>query len=485
MMRSRKEFFRITKYGRRYDRQEGKFIVNIAYQTATELTPRTIAVSEAFGLGVDQEQKFVIHDNVELKIGLKDIVLITGDSGSGKSVLLRTLEKDIRDNPELGGVINIADVDVVQDKPLIETVGKTVEEGLELLSRVGLNDAFLFLRSYSQLSDGQRYRFRIAKMIESGAQWWVMDEFCATLDRDTAKIVAFNVQKLARQNGRAVLAATTHTDLFEDLHPSVHVHKRFGKEICVVYYTPELGKECSLLKEIRIEQGTTADYRSLAEFHYRSHRVGAVRKIFRAMRGDELCGVIVYVYVPICQPGRKQVLAFGTRIKELNEKLSLIMRVVVHPKYRTVGLGQRLVRETLAVCGTPCVETIAVMAKYNPFFEKAGMRKIRECGPSKEACTIRDLLLRLGFDLTFLGSQKYVSAKLQDLRPAEISAVREVFQRNIIPRLVKEFQFDMPYGKHELYRRQLSMAPLEKLTRLINIVALLLQTKVYLFWENA
>lgn len=26
--------------------------------------------------------------------------------------------------------------------------------------------------------------------------------------------------------------------------------------------------------------------------------------------------------------------------------------------------------------GTPCVELIAVMAKYNPFAEKAGMRKI-------------------------------------------------------------------------------------------------------------
>ena len=52
------------------------------------------------------------------------------------------------------------------DKPLIETIGATVEEGLELLSRVGLNDAFLFLRTYSQLSDGQKYRYRIAKLIE-------------------------------------------------------------------------------------------------------------------------------------------------------------------------------------------------------------------------------------------------------------------------------------------------------------------------------
>ena len=265
MLRRRRELFRITKYGRRFDRESGKFIVNIAYHTAVKVTPRTVAVSEAFGLGVDQEQQYIIYDNVELKIGPADVVLITGDSGSGKSVLLKALQRDVEGTPEvLGRAINIADVAVEEDKPLIETVGRTVEEGLELLSRVGLNDAFLFLRSYSQLSDGQRYRYRVAKMLESGAQWWVMDEFCATLDRDTAKIVAFNVQKLARQFGKAVLAATTHMDLVEDLHPSVHVHKRFGKEICIVYYPHELGKECSLLREIRIEPRATADYRALA-----------------------------------------------------------------------------------------------------------------------------------------------------------------------------------------------------------------------------
>ena len=85
------------------------------------------------------------------------------------------------------------DVHVDPSKPLIDTVGAPVEEGLELLSRVCLNDAFLFARRYSQLSDSQKYRYRITKMIESGKQYWVMDEFCSTLDRDTAKIVAFNV----------------------------------------------------------------------------------------------------------------------------------------------------------------------------------------------------------------------------------------------------------------------------------------------------
>jgi len=184
----KREFFRIEKFRRRYDREAGKFVFNIAYKTAVEMSPRTVAVAEAFGLGIDEEKEFQIYDNVKLKIGPKNVVYLTGDSGSGKSVLLKAIKRDLGNE-----AVDMADIHLDLNRPLIETVGETVEEGLELLSRVGLNDAFLFLRKYSQLSDGQKYRYRIAKLVESGKQWWIMDEFCSTLDRDTAKIVAFNV----------------------------------------------------------------------------------------------------------------------------------------------------------------------------------------------------------------------------------------------------------------------------------------------------
>ena len=181
--------------------------------------------------------------------------------------------------------VDLSEVTVDPEKPLIETVGATVEEGLELLSRVGLNDAFLFLRTYNQLSDGQKYRYRIAKLIESGKQWWLMDEFAACLDRDTAKIIAFNLQKIARQQGKAVIAATTHGDLFEDLNPSVHVYKRFGKEIQIKYYSNEAAAECSLIREMKVEQGSKEDWLKLSVFHYRGHNVAVPRKIFRLIRG--------------------------------------------------------------------------------------------------------------------------------------------------------------------------------------------------------
>ncbi|MEM2892572.1 MAG: ATP-binding cassette domain-containing protein [Candidatus Bathyarchaeia archaeon] len=48
---------------------------------------------DAFGLGIDEAKRFTIYDNVEFAITPRDIVYITGDSGSGKSILLKALEK--------------------------------------------------------------------------------------------------------------------------------------------------------------------------------------------------------------------------------------------------------------------------------------------------------------------------------------------------------------------------------------------------------
>ena len=483
MRRQRSELFLIRQYKRRYDKQQGKFIIDIAYETAApKPSDRVVAVAEGFGLGLDQWEKFIIYDNVELKIGSTDIVYITGDSGSGKSVLLKALEKDVKGDMGLS-TINIADIKPSLGKPLIETVGKTFEEGLELLSRVGLNDAFLFLRSYEQLSDGQKYRYKIAKMMESKAQFWVMDEFAATLDRDTAKIVAFNLQKLARQQGKAVLAATTHTDLFADLNPSVHIHKRFGKEINVNYYPNELAKECNLVREMRIEEGITEDWRRLAGFHYRSHKIAGPRKIFSLKRGEELCGVIVYCYPPPTCFGRRLVLP-KMSMKELNDKLSIISRVVVHPKYRTIGLGVKLVRETLAKAGTPYVEMPAVMAKYNPFAEKAGMQKIAEQPPPKEALKIVEILQQLDFNIQLLGSEKYVLNKLQTLNDEGLEKLRESFIKHCHARFMKYFFCHIPFGRKKVYAKEVMKASLERFARLIKVCGFLLQTKVYLFWEN-
>ena len=477
-MRAR-ELFKVTRVIKKFDRRTGKFTFDIRFKTKTEITPRTIAVAEAFGLGVDEFQEHVVYDNVELKIGPKDIVYITGDSGSGKSVLLDAIVRDL--NPREAA--RMSDMDIDPDKPLIDTVGKTVNEGLKLLSKVGLNDAFLFVRRYSQLSDGQKYRYRVAKLIESGAQWWIMDEFCSTLDRDTAKIVAFNVQKLARKLGKAVVAATTHTDLFEDLSPTVHIHKRFGKEIQVKYFPDNSFDQshkfgCSLLKQMRVEKGSYEDWKKVAGFHYRSHQIAFMQKIFVLKRKDRVCGAIVYVHPMSAAPCRESVLKIES-MKELNKKLARIARVVVHPKYRTIGAGVRLVHDSLPLCGKPYVEMIAVMARYNPFAERAGMTKVCESKPDKSILEAVAELEKLGFTPYLLAVPEYNKRMLK----GRVQQVKKILSSSSYP-YNRRIAGQHGHFTMEDYRKWLKKAERNRLARALRRLAQLNQSKIYLFWKK-
>jgi len=205
------------------------FTVDKRFQTAVERTPRVLEIAEAFGLGLD-DKEFVVFDNQPIDIEQGDVVYVTGQSGAGKSTVLRELKGQM----EAAG-IQIADIDAIPllDKPLIDQIGTTTTEALNFLSIAGLNDAYLFIRKPAELSDGQRYRFRLAKVIESGAKVWVADEFLAVLDRTTAKVLAFNLQKVARQRGATLMVATTHTDMVDDLAPTLYVEKRYREKIVV------------------------------------------------------------------------------------------------------------------------------------------------------------------------------------------------------------------------------------------------------------
>jgi len=196
--------------------------------------------AEAFGLGLD-DKSFVVFDQQEVEVNAGDIVYITGQSGSGKSVLLRELSSLMGEDQV------VANIDLVElkDVPLVDQIGNNTSQAITYLCAAGLNDAYLFIRKPKELSDGQRYRFRIAKMIESGASVWVADEFGAVLDRTTARVVAFNLQRQARSVGATVIVATTHKDLVEELGPNLYVEKRFMERVSVDRFEHPTAKEAA------------------------------------------------------------------------------------------------------------------------------------------------------------------------------------------------------------------------------------------------
>jgi ABC-type lipoprotein export system ATPase subunit/ribosomal protein S18 acetylase RimI-like enzyme len=453
--------FRATYHMRKYH-------LTIGFSSKVPLTPRTLGVAEAFGIGIDDDQKFMVVDT-DITVDEGNVVYLTGDSGSGKSVILKWFQRTFADH-----CVDIDTVPIDENKAIVDQVGETLTEALQLLSIVGLNDAYLFLRRYKELSGGQQYRFRIAKLIESKKPVWVLDEFTSTLDRDTAKIVAWNMQKLARQYGRTLLVATCMNDLGDDLMPDVRVDKRYNEEIAVSYNTLQDPKfKCSLEKDMVVEVGDKHDWEKLMVFHYRSHKIMIPRLYVRMVRRikcthenelspdleltscdicelpkgaipgkDKLCyknelvGIVVFSSPPMNVYGRAQVFggkcAMGTEgLKWLNANMRQISRVVIHPKYRSMGLGVRLIREALALAQTEWTETIAVMAKYNPFFEKAGMLKVAERPIDKGTKKLIDYAQSVGLDKTLLTSETYVKGVWSQLGDVAKLNLRQILAQNV------------------------------------------------------
>lgn len=136
--------------------------------------------------------------------------------------------------------------------------------------------------------------------------------------------------------------------------------------------------------------------------------------------------------------------------------------------------------------GTPYVESVAVMAKYSPFAEKAGMKKIAEQQSVQGIKKLTHTLKHLGIDLQLIGSQHYVESKLKGLSVEQIKQIKDAFIANKHPRFKKEVASSrhQPYGKSTEYVSYVKTADNLKICRLIKVFSMLSQTKVYLFWGN-
>ena len=464
---------------RRFDKERGCYVYDISFTTRAPLTDRTAEVARAFGLGVDGGREHVLYRDFELRLAEGDVAYVTGDSGSGKSALIRALREDLGDE-----AADIDDLEVDEDKSIIDTVGGSFSEALSLLSRVGLNDAFLFLRRYTELSDGQRYRYRIARMIDEGKPFWLADEFCSTLDRTTARIVAFNIGKLARRSGATLVVATTHTDLEDDLVPTIYVRKGWGEEIEVEYRGDAEAPCCTVTEGIQIREGTRNDYRKLAYLHYRDSGFPVPRRIYAMERKREVIGVIVYSYPPVRVAGRRRAVGYSPDMDELNADWAVISRVIVHPKYRTIGLGNKLIRETLPIQGCDHVELIAVMAQYNPFAERAGMRLIQVSEPNGSVVKAIDELQSLGFNPVLMTSESHNREQLEALEPDKHQKLNEILLSISTVYYKRLARASSPYVRKAEFGEWLEGQDAGSLARCLVTLSTLNQSKAYLYWRR-
>jgi ABC-type ATPase with predicted acetyltransferase domain len=140
-----------------------KYLIDKRFSSSVERTPRVLEIAEAFGLGLSNKE-FVVFDNLEVEVKPGDVVYITGQSGSGKSLLLRDLVQvfDARRRSE-SRRFERADA---ADKPVIECLGKNTSQAADLLAKAGISDAWIYIRRPSEISDGQLYRLKLAMLMD-------------------------------------------------------------------------------------------------------------------------------------------------------------------------------------------------------------------------------------------------------------------------------------------------------------------------------
>jgi len=358
------------------------------FADAPESAPTRRACEAACLLGLDLEahRKAGSAETISIPVAPGSIACLTGPSGAGKSALLATLRRRLTDQG--WRVIDPAALRL-REAPAIDLLEASAPGAMRALTSVGLGEARCFIRRPSELSEGQRFRLRLAVALDrarrSGAKRPVavlIDEFTATLDPITARSVCLLLRRLIRrERATRLIAATTREGVPDWLGSDVIVrlNPRGGATITTEPRTSE--GRCDL--PLRIEPGALADYDALGHTHYRAGRPARPVHILKAVAPDLTtpAGVLV-VAMPtlnapwrsLAWPGRFDSESPADNAARLNDEVRTIARVVVDPRVRGLGVATRVVRAYLVNPLTPLTEAAAALGAAAPFFQRAGMR---------------------------------------------------------------------------------------------------------------
>lgn len=280
-----------------------KHVVEIDYIP----TFRTQKVAGMFDVPVEGKLRKEWDINFPIEEREWQVGLIVGASGAGKTTLAN---KIFGEEAYFGGFD-------WQARSILDDFSKDlqIDDITGALSHVGFSSPPAWLLPYSALSNGQKFRADMARVLLEKDDLIVFDEFTSVVDRTVAKVGSHAVQKFVRKTNKKFVAVTCHYDVEETLQPDWVFDVSTG----------EFRWECLQRKpiEAKIFQCNYKAWQLFKGHHYLSAEINKASTVFVMEINGEPCAITALL--PFPHPKKKNFW------KE--------HRTVVLPDYQGMGLG--------------------------------------------------------------------------------------------------------------------------------------------------
>lgn len=286
---------------------------NIIHRIKTEYkeTFRTAKVVGMFDVPVSEKLEKTWNINMPIEEKPWKLGLIVGSSGAGKTTIAKKIfgEENYHSGFEWPNDISFLEG---FDREL------NANEITKALNHVGFSSPPSWLLPFSALSNGQKFRAEIARILLDKKQLTVIDEFTSVIDRTVAKIGCAAISKLIKKMEKKIVAVSCHYDIKEWLEPDWIYDVNDNTFIWGSLRRPEI--------TIEIFECHYKAWELFKNHHYLTGEISHAAKCFIAFYEKE--PVAFSSYIHFVHPKKK--------------KTKREHRTVVLPDYQGIGIGNEL-----------------------------------------------------------------------------------------------------------------------------------------------
>lgn len=291
----------------------------IKLQTEIARTPRVMQLEGMFDLQAAEYSVTEIQNTIP-DLSTKDwnVGLIVGPSGAGKTTVAREMfgnqllqtEKMVWDNKSA----------VIDNFPK----ELAIRDITEMLSSVGFSSPPAWLRPFEHLSNGEKFRVTMARVLAESKDIAVVDEFTSVIDRTVAQIGSAAIAKTVRARKQKFVAVACHYDIEEWLQPDWIYQPHIGAFTWgSVQPRPQV--------KVEIIWAKYEAWHLFARHHYLTADLNKSAQIYVGLINDQ--PAVLTAILPL----------INANVKNARR----ISRTVVLPDYQGIGIGGKFVN---AIC---------------------------------------------------------------------------------------------------------------------------------------